>query len=193
MMHVRAVEHEGQYRLKLSFSDGTSGVADLADSLEGPALKALKNESLFAKAYVDAGTVCWPGNLDLAAEYLYALAHDVPPPKTFDDVISNEQAVSLRELRRLTGRTQLDVADEMGVAQGEISRLERREDAKLSTLRAYVEALGGKLELTAKVGDRSVPLHAFLPPGKGQSARRAARPSTVTARKKKSAGKERRA
>ena len=99
--------------------------------------------------------------LDRMMSGKYALAHDVPPPKTFDDVISNEQAVSLRELRRLTGRTQLDVADEMGVAQGEISRLERREDANLSTLRTYVDALGGKIELTAKDGDRSVPRMHF--------------------------------
>jgi hypothetical protein len=193
MMHVRSVEHAGDYRLKLSFSDGTSGVADLSESFGGPLLGALKDIRLFEKAYIDAGTVCWPGNLDFAAEYLYALAHGLPPPKTFEEVISNEQAVSLRELRLLTGRTQVDVADEMGVAQGEISRLERRDDAKLSTLRAYVEALGGKLELTAKVGDRSVALHAFLPPKSGQALRRAGRPSSGAARRKKSAGKKSRA
>jgi len=192
MMHVRSVEHVGDYSLKLSFSDGTAGVADLSGSLNGP-LQALRDIRLFERVFIDAGTVCWPENLDFAAEYLYALAHGLPPPKTFDDVISNEQAVSLRELRLLTGRTQIDVADEMGVAQGEISRLERRDDAKLSTIRAFVEALGGKLELTAKVGDRSVALQAFLPPKAAQAARRVSRPPSGVTRGKKSAKKKRRA
>jgi transcriptional regulator with XRE-family HTH domain len=179
MMHVRSVEHLGDYRLKLTFSDGTSGTADLSETLSWPAFAPLKDIGLFSHAYIDVGTVCWPGDLDLAAEYLYALAHQLPPPKTFDDVIQNEQAVSLRELRLISGRTQVDVANEMGVAQGEISKLERREDAKLSTLRAYVEALGGTLELTAKVGERSVPLHAFLPPGAKTTSRRSSRPSST--------------
>jgi hypothetical protein len=53
----------------------------------------------------------------------------------------------LRALREAAGRTQVDVADAMRAAQGDISRLEQREDVKLSTLLRYVEALGGELDI----------------------------------------------
>jgi hypothetical protein len=47
----------------------------------------------------------------------------------------------------------VDVAGRLGVSQGNVSELERREDLYLSTLREYVEALGGTLELTAVFDD----------------------------------------
>lgn len=41
----------------------------------------MKGETLFAQAYVDGGTVAWPGEFDLAPERLYALTHVQPLPK----------------------------------------------------------------------------------------------------------------
>ena len=55
--------------------------------------------------------------------------------------------VTLRTLREAVGKTQDDVAEAADVAQGDVSRLEVQHDAKLSTLRRYVEAIGGKLDL----------------------------------------------
>ena len=52
----------------------------------------------------------------------------------------------LRELRDLRGDTQARVAERLDVGQGVVSRLERRDDVKLSSLKAYVEAMGGRLE-----------------------------------------------
>jgi hypothetical protein len=46
------------------------------------------------------------------------------------------------------------------MAQSEISRLEKREDFKLSTLKRYVEALGGELEVWAAIGDKRMRLRA---------------------------------
>jgi hypothetical protein len=40
------------------------------------------------------------------------------------------------------------------MAQGDVSKLEARQDVKLSTLERYVEALGGKVEVAVVVGDR---------------------------------------
>jgi hypothetical protein len=42
----------------------------------------------------------------------------------------------------------------MGIDQGQLSRFERSNDRKLSSLRQYVEALGGKLEVVAVIGAR---------------------------------------
>lgn len=56
---------------------------------------------------------------------------------------------TLKELRRLTGLTQVTVAKRMKLAQHDVSRLETRTD-HVSTLRAYVEALGGRVIVVAE-------------------------------------------
>ncbi len=66
--------------------------------------------------------------------------------------------MNLTAVRDLVGKTQSDVAKAMGSSQSEISRSERREDHLVSTLREYVRALGGELELTARFGDKSIRL-----------------------------------
>jgi hypothetical protein len=66
--------------------------------------------------------------------------------------------MSLRELRTMAGTNQVEVAAALEKAQSEISKLERREDWLLSTLKRYIEALGGELEVVAKFGDKSVRL-----------------------------------
>jgi hypothetical protein len=65
----------------------------------------------------------------------------------------------LTELRKLAGKTQAEVAAAMKVSQGQVAETERRKDYKLSTLREYVKALGGELEIVASFGDKSIKLH----------------------------------
>lgn len=67
--------------------------------------------------------------------------------------------LALEELRRERGVSQVQLAEALGVSQVRVSRLGRQSDAQLSTLRSYVEALGGELELTAVFGEERVPLH----------------------------------
>lgn len=59
-------------------------------------------------------------------------------------------ALTLAELRRMQGMTQKQVAENMGISQPSVSQLERRRDIRRSTLTAYVKALGGELDVTAK-------------------------------------------
>jgi len=66
--------------------------------------------------------------------------------------------MNLQELRKAAGVTQADVAANTGMAQAEVSRTESREDHRLSTLRRYVKALGGELEVNAVVKGRRVRL-----------------------------------
>ena len=64
-------------------------------------------------------------------------------------------ALELAELRKANGLTQVELANRLGVSQGSVSELERRDDVYLSTLREYVQALGGELEVAAVFdGDR---------------------------------------
>jgi len=58
-------------------------------------------------------------------------------------------AERLAVVRAGRGMTQVELAAALGQTQGHISRIEKRTDLYLSTLRAYVEALGGELEVTA--------------------------------------------
>lgn len=67
--------------------------------------------------------------------------------------------MNLRAVRELAGKTQVELAAEAQMSQSELSRAERREDHLVSTLRRYVEALGGELEVIARFGDKMVKLH----------------------------------
>jgi transcriptional regulator with XRE-family HTH domain len=67
-----------------------------------------------------------------------------------------EPTVDLARLRASRGSTQIEMAAALAISQGGVSRLERRQDLLLSTLREYVEALGGHLELRAVFPDGSV-------------------------------------
>jgi hypothetical protein len=73
-------------------------------------------------------------------------ADDLPP------------ALTLKEIRQLTAVSQEIVAARLSKKQAEVSRLESREDAKLSTLIDFVSALGGTLELSVRFDDFAGPL-----------------------------------
>lgn len=66
--------------------------------------------------------------------------------------------MDLRAMREVAGKTQVELAKKMAVTQAELSRAERRDDHLVSTLRKYVEGLGGELEVVAHFGDKSVRL-----------------------------------
>lgn len=70
-----------------------------------------------------------------------------------------DAGAALRRLRLARRLTQQQLADRLGMTQPEISKLERRRDVRLSTMRAYVAALGGSLELVARFGEEEVQLN----------------------------------
>ncbi len=60
----------------------------------------------------------------------------------------------LKELRQAVGLTRRELAADPGIGPDAVLRIERQSDMLLSTLRRYVETMGGKLELVAKFPDR---------------------------------------
>ena len=64
------------------------------------------------------------------------------------------ELASLKDLRLAVEKTQEQLAATLGVGQDTISRLEKRSDMLLSTLRHYVESMGGKLDLVAQFPNR---------------------------------------
>jgi predicted transcriptional regulator len=72
--------------------------------------------------------------------------------------VEMRRELALEELRMERGISQEQLAAILGVSQVRVSRLGRQSDAQLSTLRSYIRALGGELELTAVFGDERVQL-----------------------------------
>lgn len=64
------------------------------------------------------------------------------------------EEMTLRELRKAHKLTQERLAETLGIGQDQVSRLEQRSDLLLSTLRSYIEAMGGSLTIVAKFPDR---------------------------------------
>jgi transcriptional regulator with XRE-family HTH domain len=64
------------------------------------------------------------------------------------------EEMTLRELRKARKLTQVRIAKALGITQDSVSRLEKRSDLLLSTLRKTVEAMGGKLSLVAEFPNR---------------------------------------
>jgi len=65
-----------------------------------------------------------------------------------------QEVEGLRQLREIAGKAQLDVAGALHIKQPSVSKLEKQTDMYLSTLRNYIEAIGGKLELVVRLPRR---------------------------------------
>jgi DNA-binding XRE family transcriptional regulator len=64
------------------------------------------------------------------------------------------EEMTLQELRRARKITQVRMAQKLGIGQDGVSKLEKRADLMISTLRKTVEAMGGNLSLVAEFPDR---------------------------------------
>jgi DNA-binding XRE family transcriptional regulator len=74
---------------------------------------------------------------------------DLTKAKILGRGLRKDRTLPLRVLREAVGKTQTEVARVAEMDQSEISRIEQRDDFKLSTLRRYARALGAKIEVTA--------------------------------------------
>lgn len=66
--------------------------------------------------------------------------------------------MNLRALREAAGLTQEELAAKLDTSQAQLSKIERRDDHRISTLRVLIEALGGELEVTAVIKGKRVRL-----------------------------------
>ena len=62
--------------------------------------------------------------------------------------------LTLQDLRKARKLTQTQLAEVLNIRQASVAQMEKRSDLMLSTLRSYVEAMGGKLNLTVEFSDR---------------------------------------
>jgi len=75
-IRINKAEYIGDYKIKITFNDGSEGIVDLSGSLEGKVFESLKDKKNFSKFKIDKelGTIVWENGADLAPEYLYFLA-----------------------------------------------------------------------------------------------------------------------
>ena len=90
-------------------------------------------------------------------------AHEEEPVRVLGRGLRASRGVrlTLRTVRDAVGVTQADIAKLARIDQGDISRLENRADlgeCQVATLRRYIEALGGDLQLVARFGERCIVL-----------------------------------
>lgn len=73
-------------------------------------------------------------------------------------MLAEVRAHRLAEIRNAYGLNQKQIAGKLGVSQSRVSRIERGEldRAEVSTIRSYVEALGGEVEIVARFGDERI-------------------------------------
>ena len=81
--------------------------------------------------------------------------------KIADETGKELQRLALCELRKARAKTQDELARALHVGQPAIAKLEQRADMYVSNLRRYVEALGGKLEITARFPEADVIITNF--------------------------------
>jgi len=98
--------------------------------------------------------------------------------------------LTMRTLREAAGKTQIDVAAASQIDQADVSRLESREDFddyQVSTLRRYLAALGGELEIVGAFGNKRIVLSGVrAEPSAASPANRALQPTSRKARRLKS-------
>jgi predicted transcriptional regulator len=74
--------------------------------------------------------------------------------------------IDLAELRRAMGVTQVQLADTLATSQGQISRVERQTDMLVSTLSAYLSALGAEARLVVSVAGQTLTYDLTVGTGK---------------------------
>jgi transcriptional regulator with XRE-family HTH domain len=74
-----------------------------------------------------------------------------------------KRAALLGELRRARQLTHESLAETLGMSQSEVSKVERRADLYVSTLRRYVEAMGGELQIFARFANGEIELIHVAP------------------------------
>ena len=90
----------------------------------------------------------------------YEILRNKIPPRTRERINKKAEKIlgemSLNDIRHLRNCSQVELAELLEIRQASVSKLERRSDIHISSLRKYVEALGGKLIIQAEFPEGKV-------------------------------------
>jgi DNA-binding XRE family transcriptional regulator len=104
-----------------------------------------------------------------------------------------DEVESLKELRKAVGKAQADIAASLKIKQPSVSKIEKQTDMYISTLRSYVEAIGGELDIVVRLPARRAMRLRRLGevlggPAKPTQSRPVGKSSPTRARRKRAAG-----
>ena len=71
LLDVVYVKPLSEYKLSLEFENQEKRIFDVTPYLEMGVFRQLKDKNIFSRAFIDGGTVMWPGEIDIAPETLY--------------------------------------------------------------------------------------------------------------------------
>jgi transcriptional regulator with XRE-family HTH domain len=71
------------------------------------------------------------------------------------------KGMTLNQLRQARQLTQVNLAEALKINQGAVSTMEKRTDMYVSTLRNYIEAMGGELKITAEFPEGTIQIEQF--------------------------------
>lgn len=99
----------------------------------------------------------------MAKKFLELEAKMSPESRARSDMLYHKMLAEmpLNELRQARALSQVKLAETLHVNQAAVSKIERRTDMYISTLRAYIRAMGGDLEIVAKFPDGEVKIANF--------------------------------
>jgi DNA-binding XRE family transcriptional regulator len=105
----------------------------------------------------DEGTKQYKAARAKALEERRANAAHSELTREIDSHIERKRA-TLAQVRQAVGLTQAQLAEELGIAQGDVSKIERRDNLRLATLARFIEATGGHLRFVAVYDDTEIDL-----------------------------------
>ncbi len=72
-LHVKSAKYLDNYRVWLSYNNGSEGVIDLSNELDGEVFEPLKDINYFKNFKIEGHTLSWENGADFAPEFLYEL------------------------------------------------------------------------------------------------------------------------
>jgi len=79
LVEIISAKPSGGYRLRLKFNNGDEGEIDLSRHIQFlPTLAPLTEPAFFQRVFVDHGTICWPGEIDLDPIVIHHLTMGIP-------------------------------------------------------------------------------------------------------------------
>jgi predicted transcriptional regulator len=75
--------------------------------------------------------------------------------------VALKNEMDLAELRNAMQLSQEELASELKIGQASVAKLEKRTDMYVSTLRRFIEAMGGELDIVARFPDHTIPIKTF--------------------------------
>lgn len=78
LLKVSSADYVSDYKLAVTFNNGSKLICDLLQTLQSGIFMALQDKDQFKSFVVKDGVVEWPGDLDIAPEYLYKIGTPAP-------------------------------------------------------------------------------------------------------------------